>query len=208
MEFADSIQTTYVNYVLENGNRPPSVAAFVAQQDMTEKDFYEKYASFSVLENQIVLFFFEKTVDILKSDDVFSTYSFREKVLAVYFTWIQTLGTYRSFITFLQGQALFPCLDQGYLTKTQSAFTSFMGQLVQEGLETGEVADRLFVTNWYKNGFWSLNVFLLNYWLNDKSANFEKTDAAIEKSVNFKLDLIEPNALDSGFDWVKFLVTG
>ncbi len=208
MEFADSIQSAYVTFVLDNGKRPPSVATFAAQNDMTEKAFYEKYASFSALENDIVFFIFEKTADILKTDEVFDTYSFREKVLAVYFTWIQTLGAYRSFMTFLKEQSMFGCLDQAYLNKTQSAFTSFMGSLVQEGLETGEVADRLFVTGWYKKSFWSLNTFLLHYWLNDSSANFEKTDAAIEKSVNFKLDLIEPNALDSGFDWVKFLLRG
>jgi hypothetical protein len=47
--------------------------------------------------------------------------------------------------------------------------------------------------------------FLLIFWKDDTSAGFEKTDAAIEKSVNLAFDLIGKGAVDSIFDFAKFL---
>jgi hypothetical protein len=47
--------------------------------------------------------------------------------------------------------------------------------------------------------------FLLLFWRDDESAGFEKTDAAIEKSVNLAFDLIGKGAVDSAFDFAKFL---
>jgi len=45
----------------------------------------------------------------------------------------------------------------------------------------------------------------MNFWKNDDSKSFENTDAAVEKSVNLSLDLIEKGPLDSMLDFAKFL---
>jgi hypothetical protein len=41
-------------------------------------------------------------------------------------------------------------------------------------------------------------------WLNDDSDEFSNTDAAIEKSVNLSIDMLEKNTLDSLIDFGKF----
>jgi len=48
-------------------------------------------------------------------------------------------------------------------------------------------------------------LFLLQFWINDSSAGFEKTDAAIEKSVKTVFDLFDTNTIDSVIDFGKFL---
>jgi ubiquinone biosynthesis protein COQ9 len=45
----------------------------------------------------------------------------------------------------------------------------------------------------------------LKFWIDDTSNAFEKTDAAIEKSVNLAMDLMGKSPLDAALDFGKFL---
>jgi hypothetical protein len=47
--------------------------------------------------------------------------------------------------------------------------------------------------------------FVLNFWINDNSAGFEKTDEAIEKGVNVTFDLFQRSPIDNLFEYGKFL---
>jgi hypothetical protein len=49
-------------------------------------------------------------------------------------------------------------------------------------------------------------VFILNFWINDNSAAFEKTDEAIEKGINVTFDLFQRSPIDNLFEYGKFLV--
>ena len=48
-------------------------------------------------------------------------------------------------------------------------------------------------------------MFVLHFWVRDDSANFEKTDEAIEKGVNVTFDLFERSPIDNLFEYGKFL---
>jgi hypothetical protein len=45
----------------------------------------------------------------------------------------------------------------------------------------------------------------LKFWKDDRSADFEKTDVAIEKSVNTIFDVFDNTPLEKVFDFGKFL---
>ena len=47
--------------------------------------------------------------------------------------------------------------------------------------------------------------FLMKFWIEDTSEQFEKTDAAIEKSVNTAFDVFDNTPLDTLLDFGKFL---
>ena len=47
--------------------------------------------------------------------------------------------------------------------------------------------------------------FVLMFWIKDESAEFEKTDEAIEKSVNLAFDLMGKGVVDNVFEFGKFL---
>ena len=47
--------------------------------------------------------------------------------------------------------------------------------------------------------------FLINFWINDSSADFEKTDQAIEKSVQTAFDVFDNTPLSTLVDFGKFL---
>ena len=48
-------------------------------------------------------------------------------------------------------------------------------------------------------------IFVLNFWINDNSGRFEKTDEAIEKGINVTFDLFQRSPIDNLFEYGKFL---
>jgi hypothetical protein len=48
-------------------------------------------------------------------------------------------------------------------------------------------------------------LFVTDFWLKDKSPGFEKTDEAIERSLNLAFDLMGKSPLDSMLEFGKFL---
>jgi hypothetical protein len=57
----------------------------------------------------------------------------------------------------------------------------------------------------YSEGAWIQMLFLMKFWMDDDSAGFEKTDMAIEKSVNTIFDVFDNTPLDAVLDFGKFL---
>jgi hypothetical protein len=57
----------------------------------------------------------------------------------------------------------------------------------------------------FSEGAWVQLLFLLKFWMEDKSPGFEKTDMAIEKSVQTVFELFDNTPLDSIIDFGKFL---
>lgn len=199
------MQHAYIKHILDNGSRPNSVYQFAHENNLSEDEFYSQYGSFSTLEQDIFLTSFEKSSEILKKDEVYETYGARERVLALYYTWIEQLKANRSFFVFLDEVDGINCLGDDFKDKTREPFKKFIRKIIKDGIASQEISDRMVVTGWYKHIFWLNARFVLNFWLGDTSRNFEKTDAMVEKSVNFIFDLIQPNSLDSGFDLLKFL---
>ncbi|WNJ16664.1 TetR family transcriptional regulator C-terminal domain-containing protein [Pontibacter sp. G13] len=201
-----SLEEAYYDYVLEQGHRPVSVYQFTKSLGKPETDFYASYGSFVALEQAIFRSYFIETRKALEEDKTFQEYGTRERILAILFTWLETLKQHRSFVKFLATAESSLFDYDRYQTTTKDAFQEFVKDILDEGTDQGEIADRLFIPKWYKDGAWMIAKGMLDFWLKDASEQFQKTDAYIEKTVNFWFDLIQPNALDSGFDLVKFIL--
>ena len=92
-----------------------------------------------------------------------------------------------------------------FLKDFHKEFNDFLESVLLTGKSTGEVANRPIIDKGYPSLFWFHMRFLLNFWKDDNSPGFESTDAAIEKSVNVAFDLIGQGAVDTVFDFAKFL---
>ena len=84
-------------------------------------------------------------------------------------------------------------------------FENFSEEIIQEGLESGELADRKLFTKRYKDALWLQFKFIVNFWIDDSSADFEKTDEVIEKGINVTFDLFQRSPIDNLFEYGKFL---
>lgn len=206
MQSFSPLQEAYIETVLRTGRRPASVHAFMQDQGQAEAVFYEAFTSFAHLERSLMTALFQKAVDTLRAAPEYAEYGTREKLLALFFTWTEVMLTQRSLVLFIHERQPAGLTGQGSLRQVAEAFRETAGEILREGRNTGEVADRWVVSRWYRDACWVQARLIFRFWLADQSPAFERTDAIIEKSVNFLMDLIQPNALDSGVDLLRFFV--
>lgn len=201
------IKDSYIEYLLEHGQQPPTVFAFAKKLKIKEADFYEYYNSFEQIESSVWLGFFEDTLARLRNDEVYETYSVREKLLAFYYTWIETLTSNRSFVirSVEESRKQRSLRTPSALAEFKYQFEKFVKDLMAEGRESREVQSRRLIENKYPDAFWLQTLWLLDFWSKDTSKGFEKTDTAIEKAVNMAFDLLGASALDSALDLAKFV---
>lgn len=196
----------FVNHVLEHGVEPKSVFKFVKELKMKEEEFYTHFTSFESIKSAVWVAIFDVTLSQVGSQDVYKEYSVREKFLSFLFTWIEELKKNRSYLLSLYQDKANSFKSLPTETKEFKAkFKDFASELILEGKETSEIASRPLISERYDEALWLQVAFVFRYWLDDRSPRFEKTDAAIEKSVNLAFDLMGKSALDSFLDFAKFL---
>jgi hypothetical protein len=199
----DSIKEKYMDYVLTHGKRPKTVYAFAKELGIDEKEFYRHYSSFHHLEASIWADTFRATVARIQQDPVYADYSAREKVLTLYYAFLEMLKGSRSFAVFtLKASSWFG--DAQVLGELHKEFEVYIKGVINDGIYSGEVSDRPFLTDRYAGFLWWQMQYLLRFWAKDTSQEFERTDAAIEKAVNLSFDLLGKNVVDSAFDFAKF----
>jgi hypothetical protein len=199
------IASAYVEFLLENGKRPASVYKFSIDLGITENEFYDEFGSFGGLERTIWNSFLHRTLDRLNADKSFSSFTAREKLLAFYYTFFEELKSNRSFVLIqLQNRNRLEIIPE-FLKDFRKSFENFVDSILKTGKANGEVANRPYLDKSYPELFWMHMGFILLFWRDDSSAGFQKTDAAIEKSVNLAFDLIGKGAVDTAFDFAKFL---
>ena len=206
IDIKSKIVSGYVNHVLEHGHEPVSVFKFAKDLKMKEEDFYNYFTSFDSIKTAVWSQLFEATLDGIESQEVYREYSAREKLLSFLFTWIEELKKNRSYLLSLYGnkkdiKSLLPAEVKIFKSK----FKDFANEIILEGKETEEIASRPILSDRYDDALWFQVWFVFQFWLNDTSPAFEKTDAAIEKSVNLAFDLMGKSALDTFIDFAKFM---
>lgn len=204
----DQIISTYIKQCLETGKVPSNVYAFAKVLGMEEKDFYTYFSSLEAVEMAIFQYWFEQVREQVEKSEIYAGYSAREKILAIYFAWIEALKGNRSFVKMLfdRKQEHFPMPKFPHFLKLlRHDFIEWANSITNEAIGTKEIEDRKFLSEKYKDGLWMNFFFVMNFWLKDDSPNFEKTDVAIEKSVSLAFDLMGKSPLDSLFDFGKFM---
>src|ERR1700761_7056633 len=205
MATIESIQKAYIDFVLTQGEQPKSVYIFAKKLKITEDDFYQFFGSFDALEQGIWSGFAQKTLDEVQSQGVYSQYTSREKALSFFYAFFELIKGSRSFAVYSVKKQPKTFTTPFVFEGVKNIFESFATQIINEGIETAELSDRKFFSKRYKDALWVQFVFVLNFWINDSSAGFEKTDEAIEKGVNVTFDLFQRSPIDNLFEYGKFL---
>lgn len=199
------LKNAFKTYILQKQSDADSVYDFAKYLKIEEAEFYNYFSSLKVLEQEIWDGYFEETISRLKSDEVYLTYTVREKLLAFFYTLFELLKEDRSYIIKTERAGVVPRWTPEFLGKFKAKYFQYINELIEEGKESGEVAERFLLSKNYDQGLWLQFLFVLNFWMNDESKGFEKTDAAVEKAINFSVDLMGRSALDSFTDYTKFI---
>jgi hypothetical protein len=200
-----ALRTAYIEHLLTHGKRPVSVFKFCQDLGIEESAFYSYAGSFDGLEQRIWTSFIDHVVDRLQSDGEFNTFSSRDKILTFYYALLEELKSNRSFVLLQTDNLNRPAIVPSHLKGFKASFERFIENTLSLGKDRGEVATRPIIDKRYPKLFWLHMGFILLFWKNDNSADFEQTDAAVEKSVNLAFDLLGKGAVDSAIDLGKFL---
>jgi AcrR family transcriptional regulator len=202
---AAGLKKAYREFLLKEGKQPPSVFSFCQSLGIEEQEFYKHFASFEVLEKMVWQEFITDTRKRLEADENYAGFSAREKILSFYFTLAEQLKQDRSFVLQQLKGWNKPGLMPVFLKGFKKSFDEWIKGVIAAGVQSGEIAKRPYLDERYYMLFWIHLMFILQFWSHDDSVDFEKTDAAIEKSVNLAFDLIGKGILDNAIDFGKFL---
>ena len=201
----DQITNAYLDYVLTHNDAPKSVYGFAKAINISEEEFYNHFASFEAIEKQVWVDLTAETIRLSVEQEIWNQYTAREKMLSFFYSFIELLRTKRSFIIFSLKKKKYKIGTPAVLAETHILFDNFSEGIINEGLESRELADRKFLSKRYKDALWLQFLFILNFWIDDDSQAFEKTDEAIEKGLNVTFDLFQHSPLDNLFEYGKFL---
>jgi hypothetical protein len=196
----------YISQTLDANKTPESVYLFAKSAGIAESEFYNEFSSLESLETEIFAEWWNKTTEQAGSTEVFNTYSAREKVLSLFFMWIENLKANRSFVNFLyKRDHHFPPKMPAYIKPLKEAFSNSIKPILSTAIDTNEVVDRKYLSDKYVDALWLNFIFITNFWMKDHSKAFEKTDEAIERSINLSFDMLGKSPLDSALEFGKFL---
>lgn len=195
----------YIERLLLDGKQPETVYAFAAGLELTEDEFYNFFSSFDSLESGIWADFMQQTLTTLKKDKNFVKFNSREKLLAFFFTHLELLKKNRSYVTLRAKSLKKSAKTPFWMNKYKALYLEFASELIAEGIENQEIKERPYLTDKYEKAFWLQLIFILDFWINDNSHQFENTDAAIEKAVDLSFKILGESTLDSALDMAKFI---
>ncbi|WP_293742496.1 TetR family transcriptional regulator C-terminal domain-containing protein [uncultured Pedobacter sp.] len=205
MATAQQIRKGYLDYVLTNDEKPKSVYIFVKKIKITEADFYQFFSSFESIEKAIWFELTFETITKIKAQEVWLQYTAREKMLSFFYSYLENLKNERSFVIYSLKHHRGKFSTPDVLTGVKPIFENFAQEIIEEGLDSGELAERRFLSKRYKDALWVQFAFILNFWINDDSEGFEKSDEAIEKGINVTFDLFQHSPIDNLLEYGKFL---
>ena len=195
----------YMDYVLDHNEDPKSVYTFSKDNNFDEALFYQSFASFESIKNEIFTQFLENTIKLLHKSAEFESYNSRNKLLSFYYTFFEILTANRSYVVYALQQQKNKLEVMKSLKGLKQGFTSFIESLMIEKIELKEERLEKLQDKALNESAWIQLVLTMKFWLDDTSVAFEKTDLFIEKSVNTSFDLMNITPLKSVIDLGKFL---
>ncbi len=202
---ADSLIAQYMAFVLENGTEPVSVYKFCKDLKIKEEEFYAHFGSFQSLQAGIWNAFYEKTEGLLLKNKAYRQYNPKEKLLTFFYTFFEMLTLNRSYVLLALEQDRHPLKYREQLGGLRKRIRDFGKGLVQERNQDTQSKFSSLSPTVIAEGVWVQFLFLLKFWKEDSSTGFERTDVAIEKSVNTIFEVFDYAPLDSIIDFGKFL---
>ncbi len=198
------IISSFMDYTLLNENYPKSVYNFCKKNDIQEKTFYKDFGSLDAIKKMIWQSFYENAMSLLEKDKNFDVSSPKEKLLSFYFTFFEVLLLNRSYVLFVLSEEEKILSKMGNLKTLRILFKGFATELIEEG-NINKSSYLQHSPKIFSEAAWLQLCFLLKFWVEDTSESFEKTDQAIEKSVQTAFDVFENTPLSTLIDFGKFL---
>ena len=130
---SETVLSAYMNHILEHGTRPKNVFVFAKELKISEQEFYQHYASFDVLEQEVFTTFFTNTLELLHKNKDYSTFDSKNKLLSFYFTFFEIMNRNRSYIIHMLSQGKMESMKS--LAPLRKHFKAFIDDLELDSLD-------------------------------------------------------------------------
>ncbi|MFO7702227.1 MAG: TetR family transcriptional regulator C-terminal domain-containing protein [Psychroflexus maritimus] len=201
----EDYMSSYMDYVLTHERKPKSVFKFCKDLGIEESDFYQNFGSFEGLRNKIWEHFYHNASNLMNANEEVMQYESREKMLTFFFTFFEILTANRSYVIYVLDEHEDMMKNLSQLKGLRKNIKSFAQELIAEDNDEKKFNFLKNSEKVFSEGAWIQFLFLLKFWKDDQSPGFEKTDVAIEKSVNTVFDVFDNTPLEKVFDFGKFL---
>jgi hypothetical protein len=201
----EKIVSMYMNYTLENNDKPKSVYNFTKLNNFSEAEFYNFFGTMESVEKEIFKMFLEKTVELLQKDQDYETYDMKSKMLSFYFTFFELLSANRSYVTMSLKQHHNELKNLMQLSSLRSSFKNYVAGIISDEYRIKQEKLQNFQEKAIQETSWIQLLLTLKFWQEDSSPAFEKTDLYIEKSIKATFELMNITPLDSLIDFGKFI---
>ena len=202
----DKIVSMYMNYTLENNEKPKSVYNFAKLNNFSEAEFYNFFGTMESVEKEIFKMFLEKTVELLQKNQDYETYDMKSKMLSFYFTFFELLSANRSYVTMSLKQHHNDLKNLMQLSSLRNTFKKYVAGIISDDYRIQQEKFQNFQEKAIQETSWIQLLLTLKFWLDDSSPAFEKTDIYIEKSVKVTFELMNIAPIDSLIDFGKFII--
>lgn len=201
----DRLIDAVVQHWREHGRAPESVFRLCRDHGIEERDFYAAFPSLEAAEGAHWERMLDRVIGAVESGPEWTGFSARQRLLAFLYAFFEAALGERTLIL-LRIAPLRVTDRPAFLRGFERRFERFADGLIAYGRVSGEVADRGRLTRLYPRGLYAHLRACLEFFAQDESAGFERTDAFIEKTVALAFDVVGTQAIDSAFDLARFLV--
>jgi AcrR family transcriptional regulator len=204
----NQIVSEYVKYCLKMGHAPANVFQLCEHLGIAETEFYHHFGSLEKVEESVLVIRWQEVAEKFAQDEQFATFGITEKMLTLHFAFIESLRDIRSYLLWKFKDWKNPMDQIKGLMSLRQAFQDTVSPMLNAASNLGEIPDRKVISKLNVEALGMNLAFVIHFWLKDDSADFERTDACIEKSVQLTMDFVGRNAVDKLFDFGKFLFQG
>jgi hypothetical protein len=201
----DKIVSLYMNYRLENNDKPKSVYQFAKTNSFDETEFYSFFGTLESVEKEIFKMFLEKAIALIQKDPSYATYDMKNKMLSFYFTFFEMLSANRSYVVMSLKEHQNQLKNVMQLSSLRIGFKNYITEIMTDEVRTQYEKFQNFQEKAIQETGWIQFLLTMKFWLDDESPAFEKTDIYIEKSVKATFELMNIAPLDSLIDFGKFI---
>ena len=201
----ENLVALYMDAVLDHNEVPQSVYSFAKMNHFEESEFYRFFGSFEALEAAIYELFFEKTMKTLDKSKEYKNYDAMNQLLSFYFTFFGNLTANRSYVSKSLKMEMGGLNQMKKLKTLRKKFLNFIDELDLGVIDIKNKRIDDIKDSVVNESYWIQMLVTLKFWLDDDSADFEKTDLFIEKSIAASFELANTKPLMSVVDFGKFL---
>jgi len=202
----DKIFELYGDYILNHGERPKNIYRFAKDNEFEEKDFYDYFSSFEQIEKLMLVNLFDKSVELASEVNISNEITSKEKLLNVYFIFFENMTMNRSLVLMILGNdKLHSAKISNQLKETHRDFIRTLDFNDWEMIKKAKDDVKNFHEKAREEALWLHLVSAIEFWKQDTSPSFEKTDIFIEKTIDTGFELMDNEPLRKVVDLGKFL---